>query len=404
MKLNREGLAFTLFLGAVCAIPPLSIDMGLPAIPQIEAHFANAAGHGPLTLSLFLVGFAMSPLLCGPLADRFGRRRTLMTGLVGLMFAAAACAAAPSFDILLGFRLLQGVAAGACAVIPFAIVRDVFTGAVARHRLSQVTAVLGIAPMVAPILGGWVMALADWRAIYALQAGAGMILLIVTWFGLEETLPAGRRRSVSPRQLIASYRAVLSERSFRSFALIYACGFACMFAFISGSPSVLMGALGLSPHAFSLLFALTSCGVLIGSLLSGRLSKRHVQSGTLLGVGLGLMAVCSVAALVLAVTGQVHTYTLIPLVALVIFGFGLSGPSANHEALQSLPHVAGAASGVMRCEQMFMGALASSLIALFEPYGHAALVMTAIMTAGVLAAGGVFLLQRRGVVVVPEVA
>jgi DHA1 family bicyclomycin/chloramphenicol resistance-like MFS transporter len=399
MKLKHEGLSFTLFLGAVCAIPPLSIDMGLPAIPQIEAHFPNAAGHGPLTLSLFLVGFAISPLLCGPLADRFGRRRTLLTGLVGLMVTASAAAAAPSFDILLGFRLLQGFAAGACAIIPFAIVRDVFTGATARHRLSQVTAVLGIAPMVAPILGGWVMALADWRAIYVLQAAAGVILLIVTAFGLTETLPAERRRSISPRQLAGSYRAVLSERSFRSFALIYACGFACMFAFISGSPSVLMSALGLSPHVFSLLFALTSCGVLVGSLLSGRLSKRHVASSTLLTAGLGLMTICSIAALALAATGNIHTYTLIPLVAAVIFGFGLSGPTANHEALQQLPHVAGAASGVMRCQQMIMGAIASGLIALFEPYGHAALVMTAIMTATVLAAGGLFLLQRRGALV-----
>ncbi len=397
MALQRESFLFTVFLGAVCAVPPLSIDMGLPGIPAIEASFADAAGRGPLTLSLFLVGFAISPLISGPLADRFGRRLTLLAGLVVFIVAASACALAPSFQILLAFRLVQGLAAGACAVTPFAIVRDVFEGAVARNRLSQVSAVLGIAPMVAPILGGWVMVVSDWRAIYAAQAVCGVILLVVTFFSLAETLPITRRRSISPVQMILSYRSVLSDRSFRGFALVYALGFACLFAYISGSPGVLMGALGLSGQMFGLLFALTSCGVLVGSIVSARLSSRHFASHRVMTIGLILMTLSAVAALGLAVVGDIHTYTLMPLIWVVVFCFGLTGPTANHEAMHNLPHVAGAASGMLRCGQMVTGAIASALIALFEPYGHPALVMTVIMMVAALAAGAVYVRQSRGV-------
>jgi DHA1 family bicyclomycin/chloramphenicol resistance-like MFS transporter len=369
--------------------------MGLPGIPAIEANFTDAAGRGPLTLSLFLVGFAISPLICGPLADRFGRRLTLMVGLVVFILAGFACAFAPTFDSLLGFRMLQGLAAGACAVTPFAVVRDVFEGAVARNRLSQVAAVLGIAPMVAPIFGGWVMVVSDWRAIYATQAACGLILLVVTFFFFEESLPITRRRSISPVQLIHSYRSVLSDRPFRGFAMVYALGFACLFAYISGSPSVLMGGLGLSGQAFALVFAITSCGVLIGSIVSAKLSNRHFPSHRLMTIGLSLMSLSAVAALGLAVAGDIHSYTLMPLIWVVVFCFGLTGPTANHEAMHNLPHVAGAAAGILRCVQMVTGAIASALIALFEPYGHPALVMTVIMTVTVLAAGAVYLRQSR---------
>ena len=395
MALKHQGLGFIVYLGALSALPPLSIDMGLAGIPAIESTFANAAGRGPLTLSLFLVGFALSPLVCGPIADRFGRRPTLLVGLGIFLAAAAAAACAGSFGVLLAVRLVQGLAAGACAVLPFAVVRDVFDGTIARNRLSQVSAVLGVAPMVAPILGSWVMTFADWRAIYAAQAVTGLILLGVAIFGFAETLPAARRRSLNAAVLLGSYRMVIGNRTFRDFTLIYAFGFACMFCFIAGSPAVLMRSFGLSSHVFAVLFALTACGVLLGSLASARLSSLHVPSRTILLVGLPVMAACAVGAAVLAATGVARPATLIPLVALVIFCFGLTGPSLNHEALGDLGHVAGAASGIMRFTQMVMGAAVSALIALLEPFGHPALIMTLIMAGCGIAAIFVFALQAR---------
>lgn len=391
MALGRETFAFTAFLGTLTALPPLSIDMGLPGLPAIEATFADTAGRGPLTLSLFMAGFAISPLICGPLADRFGRRAMLLDGLLLFSLAAGACALAPNFTVLLACRLLQGFAAGACAILPIAIVRDLFVHGAARQKLSQIAAVLGIAPMLAPVLGGWIMTFADWRAIYAAQALVGVVLLIVGAIGLAESQPVENRRSLNPRQLAESYRFVLGDRSFLGYALLYACAFASMFAFISGAPSVLIGSLGLSTTSFALLFGLTSCGVLVASLISGQLSKRHVPSRKIIAFGLIVMVASAVAALLLVPANAVTVLSLTPLMALTIFAFGILAPSTNHEALQNLPHVAGSAAGVMRCTQMVMGSVASAMIAVLEPFGHPALVMTGLMAAMALIAGSIYL-------------
>lgn len=391
MALGRETFAFTAFLGTLTALPPLSIDMGLPGFPAIEAAFPDAAGRSPLTLSLFMAGFAISPLIAGPIADRFGRRATLLDGLLIFSLAAGACALAPSFNVLLACRLLQGFAAGACAILPIAIVRDLFVHGAARQKLSQIAAVLGIAPMLAPMLGGWIMTFADWRAIYAAQAAVGVVLLVVGAIGLAESQPVENRRSLNPRRLAESYRFVLSDRAFVGYAMLYAFAFACMFAFISGAPSVLIGNLGLSTTAFALLFGLTSCGVLVASLISGQLSARHVSSRKIIAFGLVLMAASAIAALLLVPAGAMSVAALTPLMALTIFAFGILAPSTNHEALQNLPHVAGSAAGVMRCMQMVMGAFASAMVALLEPIGHPALVMTGLMTAMALIAGSIYL-------------
>lgn len=396
MALRRDSIAFTLFLGGLSAVPPLAIDMGLPGIPAIESTFADAAGRGPLTLSLFLAGFAISPLVGGPLADRFGRRNVLLVGLALFSIAAAASALASSFAMLLFFRLLQGFSAGACVILPLAIVRDVFEGATARHRLSQVAAVLGIAPMVAPILGGWVMSVSGWREIYAAQSVTGLILLAVSAIGFEETLPVGRRRSLNPGHLLGSYRLVLSDRNFVGFSLVYGLGFACMFSYISGSATVFMGTLGLSGTQFSLLFAITSCGVFFGSLVSGRLSKKHVPARRIMTAGLAVMTMAAAVGLLLVLAGVVGIYTLCPLVALIIFCFGLIAPSTNHEAMSNLGVVAGSAAGVMRSIQMLLGAIASALVASLNVFGNPPLTMTALMAAAIVLSAIVYLLMMRG--------
>lgn len=380
-RMSPDRPAFVVFLGALSALPPLSIDMGLPGIPAIEAHFTDAAGHGALTLSLFLAGFATAPLVCGPLADRFGRRATMAVGLFALACAAGACAFAQGFSVLLACRLVQGIAAGACVILPLAIVRDVFDGADARHHLSRITAVVGLAPMLAPVLGGWVMAMGGWRAIYAAQALCGLVLLAVTLTSFTETLPAARQRRLSPKELLAGYALVLRDRAFRGNTLLYAFAFACMFSFISSAPAVLMGRLGLSPNVFAIVFGISSCGTLLGSLLSGRLNARGVSGAAMVNRGVAGLFVSALALLVVALTGAAHVWTIVPPVAAAIFCFGVIGPSANHDALHGLSQVAGSASGVLRCTQMVMGALASALVAWLAPLGAPLSTMAGLMTA-----------------------
>lgn len=395
MPIKYNGLIFTAFLGALSALPPLSIDMGLPGIPTIESTFSGAAGRGALTLSLFLAGFAISPSICGPLADRFGRRPLLLVGLLFFSLGAAASAFAGSFELLLCFRLLQGIAAGTCVVLPIAIVRDLFDGTAALTRLSQVSAVIGVAPMLAPVLGGWIIAISDWRMVYLAQAAVGSTLFIVAFIAFKESLPKERRRSLAPRQLMTTYADILTDKRFVGLTFVCALGFACMFSYISGSASVLMGELNLSETTFSMLFAITSCGILFGSLLNGGLNKKQIPSYKIINVGLVAMGCSAGLLLLLIAIGMVNILVISPLVAMIIFSFGLVAPNAGHEALQNLGHVAGSASGLMRGVQMLFGAVASALIAALEPTGNPALNMAGLMCAFILLTGGAYLWVMR---------
>ena len=396
IRMNPGGLAYTIFLGALSALPPLSIDMGLPGIPSIEADLPGAAGQGALTLSLFLAGFALSPLCCGPLADRFGRRRTMAVGLIAFVLAAGLCALSRSFDLLLAVRLAQGVAAGACVIMPLAIVRDVFDGSSSRRHLSRITAVVGLAPMLAPVLGGWVMALGGWRMIYATQALCGAALLAATMLAFSETLPADRRRPLDRVLLLAGYAAVMRDRAFRGNTLLYAFSFAAMFAFISSAPAVLMDGLGLTPGLFALAFGISSCGTLVGSLFGGWLNGREVHGSTIVAWGTGGLVVASLVLLAVTAADLGQMGTIVPLVAVAIFCFGLVGPNANHDALHGLPHVAGSASGLLRCTQMVVGAITSALVARFQPLGQPLWTMAALMVTASLAAAVCLLWLRTG--------
>ena len=389
-RLNPNTFAFTALLGSLAALPPLAIDMGLPGIPAMEAQFADASGQGALTLSLFLLGFAISPLTCGPLADRFGRRPMLLAGLLLFTLTAAACAFAPSFNLLLACRLLQGLAAGACVILPVAIVRDLFEGAVARSRLSQVTSVLGIAPMIAPLLGAWAMHFGGWRSTYTIQAIAGLALLIACTFLFAESLPHVRRRSLKPSQIARGYLQIASDRNFITLSVAYAFGFACMFSYISGAPAVVMGSFGLSGPAFSVAFGITASGVLIGSLISLRLAKR-AASHRVINFALAGMVLAAFAVLALAFSPYASVYTLLPLILALLIFFGMFAPSITHEALRSLGNLAGSAVGVQRSLQMAVGAGASALTAYLQPYGHPLLAMGCIMVATVLISGGLYL-------------
>lgn len=392
---RRNGFVLTAFLGALSALPPISIDTGLPGLPAIEAEFSSGAGRGALTLSLFLLGFAISPLFGGPVADRFGRRGTLLAGLALYTTAAMACALSTGFEMLLAFRALQGIAAGVCVILPLAIVRDLYDQATARGKLSTIFAVFSIAPMVVPILGATIMAFSGWRMIYAAEALIGVLLAVGT-LGFRESLPVKKRRSLHPSQLFASYRIVLTDRLFVGYTLVFAFAFSCMFSFIAGASAMLMGALHIPRPEFSVIYAVTSGSVLVGSLISGQLSKRQVASGQLIGFGLGLMVASALAIVALEPLGMARVTTLMPLVALVMVSFGLIGPSANHEAMRDMAEVAGAASGAIRCLQMLFSAFASAMVALLLAFGHPVLTTAAMMTVMALLAGATLIWLRRG--------
>ena len=266
LRIRPDTFGFTLVLGALAALPSLSIDMTAPTLPALQAALGASPTAAALTITLFMAGFALGQLGAGTLSDHHGRRPVLLAGLGGYVLAGLGGALAPSAGILVACRLAQGVAAGAGTVLAFAMVRDLYQGDVARAKRSHVSVIFSLAPMVAPTLGAWVLDAAGWRAAFAALPLAGLLLLVVSALGVAESrgrAPAGS--GLSPRRVAAAYRGVLAEPPFRTPMLVNALSFASMFAYVAGSPFVFMGSLGLSASAYGLLFACTAGGLMAGA-------------------------------------------------------------------------------------------------------------------------------------------
>ncbi len=371
MHLQTKSATYTVYLGALSAIPPLSVDMSLPAVQQTSSRLHAGEAITSLALSLFLVGFAVAPLVLGPLSDRFGRRPILLVGLTVFTVASALCAGAQSIGWLLLARFVEGMGAGAGAVLPMAIVRDVFEGAAARTRLALITLILSVAPVIAPSLGTLILLAADWRTIYAILALGGCGLLGVTWLGLAETHTVRHPAPLHPMEVLRRYRDVLANRATLGFSLVNGFSFACMFAFITASPLVFMTGFGLGEAAYSGFFFTAGLGTIAGSAVAGRLGsgrwsgKWAIRASALAGSGTTLLAV------VVCLTGLAGTWTLLPLLFLSNACYGLIGPHASHEALVPMGSMAGIASAVLRSSQMFLGAVAGGMTIALAPIGPA---------------------------------
>ena len=402
--MKSESFRFTVFLAAISALTSLSIDMGLPAVPSIEAQFGLLPGRGALTLSFFLAGYALTPLAGGPISDRFGRRPVLTGGLALFALAGLACALAPTFPLILLARLLQGSAAGVCVALPLAIVRDLLEGHSARQRMSQVTTVLGVVPLLAPIVGSWVMAAgsrlhltSSWRLIYAFQAVAALLVLAVVLLAFTESLATDRRQTLRPSRLLGNYRLLLTDRTFLGYTLIYALNFACVFGYISASPLILIERMGVSRFVYTLLFAVTAAGTILGSFASARFSKHQIPVRSVLTGGLLAMASCTVLATAFQIAGFERPLALLPFLFVVLFCFGLTSPALNLEALEPVPHLSGAGSGAIRSLQMILGSSASAFLAWFcaRPRIDAAVATTVTMTLIILCSLTLYLTLLR---------
>jgi DHA1 family bicyclomycin/chloramphenicol resistance-like MFS transporter len=396
MRIRPQSFLFTLFLSSLGGITPLSVDMGLPALAAIGESLHVTAARAGLTLSFFLAGFALGPIALGPISDRFGRRPVLLAGTTLFALSGTGCALAPALPWLLGWRLLAGIGAGAGATLALAIVRDLFDGAVARVRLSYVSTVGTLAPMIAPTLGGLILIHGGWRTIYAALAATGFVLLAVIAFGFEETLPRIHPHALEPRRLATNYGRFLRHPLCLGYALIASLNFGGMFSYISSSPLVMMGVLGVSPTNYGWTFAATALGIMAGAFVNGKLSARGVPGPTLIAAGLVASAAASLAILGLAHTPLVSVATILPLLVLNSFCIGFIGPNTNQGAMHPLPDIAGLAAAIMGSGRMITGALASVIISLIFD-GHTAHAMGLSMSVFAFAALAVYFLFVRPV-------
>ncbi|MER5868761.1 Bcr/CflA family multidrug efflux MFS transporter [Streptomyces sp. NPDC002044] len=361
---RRTGLLVTFILGGLTALPPLSMDMYLPALPQVTSALNSPAATVQLTLTACLAGMALGQLVIGPMSDKWGRRRPLLAGMVVYVLATAICALAPTTELLIAFRLLQGLAGAAAIVIARAVVRDLYDGVEMARFFSTLMLISGAAPIVAPLIGGQVLRFADWRGVFVVLTGVGLVLTLVVWRRLDETLPPERRHTGGVGSALRTMRGLLGDRVFAGYTLAGGFAFAVLFSYISASPFVVQEIYGASPQTFSLLFGLNSVGLIIVGQVNGKLLVGRVSLDKALAVGLGVITAASVALLLMS-AGVFGEAGLVPVSAglfVLMSAMGLVLPNTNAQALMRTPHAAGSASALLGTSSFLVGAIASPLV------------------------------------------
>jgi DHA1 family bicyclomycin/chloramphenicol resistance-like MFS transporter len=306
-------------------------------------------------------GFALGQLTGGRFSDHGGRRPVLLGGLVCYCIASVACALSPSGLALVVSRLVQGLGAGACSVMSFAIVQDLFEGEAARTKRSYVTAIFGIVPMFAPAVGSWLSSLAGWRTIYDLLALIGVSLAVVTWRGVPES-----RRAKSRAPGATEVGRLRDDAKFVGLTLTNAFSYGAIFAYIAGSPIVIIGQMKFPPSVFAAVFASTAAALTAGAWANARLS-RYFGAVAVLGTSLGVAAAAALTLAAACLAGLTSGAILVPLLLIILFTRGTIAPNLQHLAIERQREQAGAASATIGVSQLLSGALASAAVAALLP-------------------------------------
>jgi DHA1 family bicyclomycin/chloramphenicol resistance-like MFS transporter len=375
----------TVLLIALVAFGPLSTDMYLPSLPSLVRVFETDVPTVQLTLSAFMVAFAISMLVYGPLSDRFGRRPVLIGGTLIYVLASVACALAPTIEVLIGARVLQAFGACAGPVIGRAVVRDVWGREKAATVLAYIATAMALAPAIGPILGGWLDVAFGWASTFWVLAGFSGLALAMVVLLLAETNAHRNPNATSFGGIVASYGALLRHHVYIGYVLTVSASYSVIFCFISGSSFVLIDVVGLTPDLYGLSFAAVVIGFMTGSFIAARISSR------LGGARMILMGGCLTASggLVMAAfawSGDPTVWNVVGPQAFAMIGVGFIMPNAQAGAIGPFPTMAGAASALMGFTQMGLAALVGLGIA-FAFDGTARPMATGVAIAGVLALG-----------------
>lgn len=358
----KGRLKLVLLIGGLSAFGPLSIDLYLPALPSLTRDLGGSPSLVQLTLTACLLGLAAGQLVAGPLSDSLGRRRPLFVGLAVYALASLLCALAPTVPVLVVCRLLQGASAAAGIVIARAIVRDVYAGSDVARFLALTMLISGLAPILAPMLGGQLLRVTSWRGAFAVLAAIGLLLLVASALGLSETLRPERRRSGGVGEMLRTFRRLLADRLFVGYALASGLAMGATFTYVSGAPFVLQDIYGVSPQVFGLLFGTNSLSILLLGQLGRRLVGR-VGSRRLLVAGLGVTSVGGLLLLASVLLG-LGLAGVLPGFLLVVASGGLNSPNATALALADHAHQAGSASALLGLCYYAVGATVAPLAGL----------------------------------------
>lgn len=371
--------AFVGLLGTMVALGAVTVDMYLPSLPTVADELGTSDAAVQLTITGVLLGGAMGQLLVGPLSDRFGRRRPALAGIALHVAASLLCVLAPSIGILIGLRILQGVGNAAASITAMAVIRDRMTGGPAARVISRLMLVIGVAPLFAPTVGGLIAGVAGWRAVFGVLALFGLILGVVVWRWLPETLPPARRTTSGIGAALRGYRSLLADRQFLALAVIPGLAMGALISYVVGSPFVLQEGYGLSPHQFSLVFAVNGLGLVAGSQVNAALVVR-MDPLRIVRLALPLTVLTALLLLAFAVTGVGGVVGILVPLWLILFLLGFITGNASAIALSRRGERAGTAAAVIGATQAGVAGLVSPLVGVL---GADARAMATVMLASV---------------------
>jgi DHA1 family bicyclomycin/chloramphenicol resistance-like MFS transporter len=385
--MRADRLRLVVILGTLSAFGPLSVDFYLPGLPRLTSDFHASASAGQLTLTACVLGLAFGQLAAGPLSDRFGRRPPLLAGLAAFCAASVACALAPSIWVLVGLRLVQGLAGAAGIVVARSVVRDLVSGAAAARLFSILMLVLGVVPVLAPVAGGSLLRVTSWRGLFAVLAVVDAAILVAAAAWLGETLPPERRRRGGGSG--AAFVVLLRDRFFLAYSFVLGLSFASMFSYIAGSSFVLQDIYGLSPQLYGAVFGMNACGIVVCSQVNRALVGR-VPGRRLLLVGVAAQAAAGATLLAIVVAGGVGLPGILPCLFVTVASLGLTIPNSTALALTDYPRAAGSASALLGAFQFTFGAAAAPLVGIAGKGTATPMALViALFGAGALAAAGV---------------
>jgi DHA1 family bicyclomycin/chloramphenicol resistance-like MFS transporter len=382
---TRPSLRVILVLGAMVALGPFTIDMYLPALPDIGTDLGASSSVVQLTITGTLLGLALGQLIVGPLSDSLGRRRPLIAGIGVHVVASVLAVFAPTVAVLGVLRVFQGIGAAAAAVVALAVVRDLFSGNTVAVVMSRLMLVLGVAPVLAPSIGGALLIAVDWRGIFVVLAVIGTLTALIGVWGLTETLPAERRRRSNLRAVLATYTGLLGDRAFMVLALVSSVAMGSLFSYVSGASFVFQDQYGLDEQQFALLFS-SGAIALIGA---SQLNVRALARWSPLQITVAALGFATVAGLALITTAHFEFGGLAGFVVPLWFllgGVGFVLPNAPALALGRHGEAAGTAAALLGALQFGVGALIAPLVGVLGNTGVAlAVTMTACVGFGLVA-------------------
>ncbi|QGQ99251.1 Bcr/CflA family efflux MFS transporter [Paenibacillus psychroresistens] len=349
-----------IILGSLASFGPLSMDMYLPALPNLASELHATTSVTQLSLTACLLGLALGQLIAGPISDVRGRRLPLIIGVAIYAIVSLLCVYSTSIEIFILLRFIQGLAGAVGIVISRASVRDLYSGVELTKFFALLMLVNGAAPILAPILGAGILEFTSWRGVFGVLCLSGVLMLLGVIFGLKETLPVERRSRGGIRNTLKTFRRLMRDSAFMGYALTQGFVMAAMFAYISGSSFVLQELFGVSPQIYSLIFGLNGAGIIIAGQIAGRLAGR-VSERKLLGTGLVMSSSGGLLLLVAALTHQ-GLYLILPALFLVVSSVGIIATMTSSLALQSQGQSAGTASALLGMLSFIIGGIVAPLV------------------------------------------